>query len=328
MRTVSEPTHDRDNAPEVRDVVTTFDARPVNLEKVAAAMKRPCALALLLAMFAAGCQAAGDPFDPGSLESPTPPVTTQPDSTPTARADGAADCRLPDGERNGLLAAVNVKRYADYDRVVFQFDQPQAPNAYIQYVDRVTEDPSDRPVPLLGKAFVNIAFHGARLDTSPVESDPRKARRYTGPTRLTPRYPDLQELAVSGDFEAVLSFGLGLSKVARLSESIPVNLGCLILDVWRTPPDTLLWPMTSVAQAQVVQRAAEEGHQPWTLNAEQVVASYVRDVLRWPEATVKRLDEHVFQADATTRLAIITVTQPLGRPGTVWAVAGVVRSKI
>jgi hypothetical protein len=235
---------------------------------------------------------------------------------------------VPDEEPAGLLAAIRTEQHADHDRVVFQFDGRQAPNAYIKYVDRVTRDPSDQPVPLLGNAFVNIAFLDARLDTSPIEHDPNQARRYAGPTRLTPRYPLLLELAVSGDFEAVLSFGLGLSDMAGLSVSIPEDLGCVILDVWRASPSTLLWPMTSVAQAREMQQATKDGHQPWTLSAQQVATSYTHHLLGWPQASIERLAEHVFQATAGAQVAIITLTQPLGRPGTVWAVASVVQSKI
>jgi hypothetical protein len=227
-----------------------------------------------------------------------------------------------------LLVAIRTEQHADHDRVVFQFDGRQAPDAVIKYVDGVTADPSDKPVALLGNAHVNVVFPGARLDTSPIEDDPSQARRYDGPTRLTPRYPLLQELAVSGDFEAVLSFGLGLSDVAGLSTSIPENRGCVILDVWRTSPNTLLWPMTSVAQARDVQQATKDGHQPWALDAQQVATSYTQHVLGWPQASVNRLAGHVFQADAGAQVAIITLTQPLGRPDTVWAVASVIRSKI
>ncbi len=104
----------------------------------------------------------------------------------------------------------------------------------IRYASRITEDPSDRPVPLLGEVFAAVVFDGGRLDTAPVESDPTKVVRYAGPTRLTPRYTILQELAVSGDYESVLSFGLGLSAVARLEKSATAGTGSMILDLWMT----------------------------------------------------------------------------------------------
>jgi hypothetical protein len=290
-------------------------------------MKRRYALALLLAFLAAGCRATAQPAA-SDVQPSTPPATTAaPAAGPAAQVTDATRCAVPDGQPHGLLAAIRTEQHPDHDRVVFQFDQPQAPVAHIKYVDQVTADPSDRPVPLLGSAFVNIAFLGARLDTSPVANDPAEVRRYAGPTRLTPRHPILQELAVSGDFEAVLSFGLGLSRVARLSTTIPKNLGCLVLDLWRSPPDTLLWPITSMAQAQTVQRATQQGHQPWTLNAELVATLYTHEVLGWPQASIKRLGERMFQAEAGAQLAIISLTQPLGRPDTVWTVASVLQSK-
>jgi len=140
----------------------------------------------------------------------------------------------PDDGPPGVLAAISTQRFPDHDRVVFQFHGATPPEVTIRYASRITEDPSDQPVPLVGEAFVAVVFRGARLDTAAVESDPSKVVRYAGPTRLTPRYPVLQELAVSGDFEAVLSFGLGLSAVARLDTSAPAGSGSVILDLWMT----------------------------------------------------------------------------------------------
>ena len=301
-------------------------------------IKRLSTLAALLVLFLGGCRGGAHPAGPPPSEPPSSPTmaarpratsaaptVTRATAMPAARNSGA--CPAPGGQRQGLLTAIRTEQQADHDRIVFQFDGPRAPSARIKYVDRVTADPSDEPVPLVGAAFVNVAFLDARLTTAPIEDDPSRARRYTGPTRLTPRYNLLQELAVSGDFEAVLSVGLGLSRVAGLSVSIPDGGGCVILDVWRGAPEVLLWPVTSVAQARAVQQATKDGHQPWTLSAEQVAISYTHHVMGWRQARIDRLDDHVFQATAGAQVAVITLTQPLGRPDTVWAVASVVRSK-
>jgi hypothetical protein len=101
----------------------------------------------------------------------------------------------------------------------------------LTYVDRITEDPSDRPVPLLGELLLAVTFQGGRLDTASIEMDLAKVVRYEGPNRLTPRLPIVQEMAVSGDFEAVLSFGLGLSEQAELRTAAPAGQGCVILDL-------------------------------------------------------------------------------------------------
>ncbi len=114
----------------------------------------------------------------------------------------------------GLLVAIRTARHDGFDRLVFEFGGEKPPEPHHEYVDAVTHDPSDRPVPLMGKAFVNISMQGAMLDTIAQEPDPSKAKRYTGPTRIAPDLPLLREVAVSGDFEAVLSFGVGLSRRA------------------------------------------------------------------------------------------------------------------
>jgi hypothetical protein len=194
-------------------------------------MRRVVVLAAIVAIPAvlAGCGAAAAGQ---ATSTPRPAATTTVETpSPPATASTTAPCRADDGP-DGILRELTVQHLADRDRVVFQFHgngTVRAPR--ITYVDKVTEDPSDRPVPLLGKAFLNVAFHDARLDTAPIESDPDKVVRYDGPTRLTPRFPLLRELAVSGDFEAVLSFGLGVARRAAIHTTAPRGQACLILDL-------------------------------------------------------------------------------------------------
>jgi hypothetical protein len=287
-------------------------------------MSRACALLALILVLVAGCRPAGSPSAQPSpsapptapASSPTPPGVAGPHDTPPP-------VNLTDAPA-GLLLSLHTEHHADHDRVVFQFSGRQVPDPSIQYVDRVTADPSDRPVPLAGTAYVRIAFHGGRLDTGPVEPDPAKARRYPGPTHLTPDYPLLRELNLVGDYEAVLSFALGLSAVAGLSTT--TSGGTLALDLWRTAPATMLWPITSLAQAREVQDATRAGHQPWTLDASEVASHYVASVLH-RTAQLRQLRANVFQAVGAdhTLVAVITLSQPLGQPGTVWTVASVVR---
>jgi hypothetical protein len=287
-------------------------------------------LALSAVLLASGCAGTAEhtikalPHPPVSPVAAAPPLGDPPTPAP-ATPSAAVDDTGPTGEGPpGLLAAISTRQDGDHDEVVFQFYGRQVPTAVIRYVDEVTVDPSDKPVTLIGRAFVNVAFHGARLDTAPIESDPSRARRYSGPSRLTPRYALLQELAISGDFEAVLSFGIGLAGPSGLSTS--ATAGRLVLRIWRTAPETLLWPVTSIAQARDVQSATENGHQPWVLSAQMVATSYVEHVLGWPEPIVQRLAENVYQATAGTRFAVITLSQPLSRQGTLWAVVCVVAS--
>jgi hypothetical protein len=292
-------------------------------------MKRLATFAAVLVLFAAGCRSLDQPGGQGGGAGSAAPATaaatgsTGPAAAGATTGAPATGPSFPDDGPAGLLAAVRTERYPDHDRVVFQFHGRSTPAAAVGYRDRITTDPADLPVPLAGAKFLHVAFHGARLDTAPVVSDPAQAERYTGPTRFTPGYPVLRELATAGDFEAVLSFGLGLSTVAGLSSSSAP--GVFTLDLWATAPTSLAWPVNSVSQAEELQRETESGHQPWTLVAGQVADQYVRQVLGWgggAESTA--IGPQVYQFTAGTRLAVVTVRQPLGRPGTVWVVASTV----
>lgn len=150
---------------------------------------------------------------------------------------------------------------------------------------------------------------------------------YSGPQRLTPRYPIMQQLAVAGDFEAVLSFGLGLSSVAGISTSAPPGTGSLILDLWRTAPPNLIWPSASLGSVRDFQHLAENGNHTWMLNARDVASLYTQNVLGWPRGDVRAVGEHVYQVDGNPGFSVtVTLAQPLGRSHTVWTVASVVDS--
>jgi hypothetical protein len=174
-----------------------------------------------MALLLAGC---------GTGAQPVP--DRAPSNEPAATASAVADPWVPDDGPGGVLAAIYTQPFADHDRVVFHFHGRQAPNVTLAYADEIHADPSDRPVALLGTAFIRVVFHGGRLDTAPMENDPAKVVRYSGPTTLTPRYQTLQQLCVAGDFEAVLSFGLGLSATAEIRTSMPEGQGSVIIDLW------------------------------------------------------------------------------------------------
>lgn len=207
-------------------------------------MKRTTTITALALLLLGGCSGnvgsgeANPPADPAisavaapAAETPVPTAPATPSAAPQVHP--AADpCDSDDGPP-GVLAALSTGSLADRDRVVVQFHGHAAPDVTATYVDRITEDPSDRPVPLRGSTFLSVVFDGGRLDTAAIELDPSKVVRYDGPTRLTPRYPILQELAVSGDFEAVLSFGLGLSHRSTVRTTSPQGRGCVIIDLMR-----------------------------------------------------------------------------------------------
>jgi len=289
-------------------------------------MKRLATLTVVLVLFAGGCRSLDPATGPGAAGGP--PVRhadrDRPTTGPTvAGSPTPARASFPDDGPAGLLARSapsGTPTTTAWSSSSTAGPRPRPPSGYR---DRITTDPADLPVPLAGAKFVYLALHGARLDTAPVVSDSAQARKYTGLTRFTPGYPVLREMATAGDFEGVLSFGLGLSTVAGLSSTSGPGV---FTSTCGTPRRTA-WcgRVTSVSQAEDLQRGAESGHQPWTLVAAQVAGQYVQQVLGWGSgAQSSTIGPQVYQFTAGTRLAVVTVRQPLGRTGTVWAVASVV----
>lgn len=131
----------------------------------------------------------------------------------------------------GLFVEMRAASHPGYERLVFEFGGDKPPPHRIQNVDEVRQDPTDKLISLQGKRFLVVVFDGAVLDTARWENDPGKSRRYTGPERITPGLPLLKEVAISGDFEAVLSFGIGLSGEARMEVQELSSPARLVIDI-------------------------------------------------------------------------------------------------
>ncbi len=128
------------------------------------------------------------------------------------------------------MRVVRAGRNAGYDRVVFEFSG-LAPAYQVTYVDGVREDPSDRPVSLDGDAFLLVVMPGGTLDTTSQVTDPTTARSYTGPRRIRPNLDAVEEIAAAGDFEGVLSFGIGIDERAPFRVLRLTGPGRIVVDV-------------------------------------------------------------------------------------------------
>jgi hypothetical protein len=138
---------------------------------------------------------------------PTPPPSAEPVS-----------CAPQTGGEDGVymhLTDVRVGAHNGFDRVVFQFEEPNpnpAGNGGIPYFQiktakpPFTEDPSDLPIDVEGDAFARIIFQGA----SGYDFDGNAT--YDGPRRLTPGFGTLAQVVEGGDFEATMTWILGLSR--------------------------------------------------------------------------------------------------------------------
>jgi hypothetical protein len=144
--------------------------------------------------FAASTPPASTPASGGSSPATSPSTPAASSATPPASWSCAA--------AGSYLTAVRVGQHADFDRVVFQFSGG-VPVYRTEAVRTVYSDPKGTPVRLAGQQSLRVVFRASAWCQQPVR------RTYTGPPVLTPFYPRLLVVSAAGDFERVLSFGIG-----------------------------------------------------------------------------------------------------------------------
>jgi hypothetical protein len=187
------------------------------------------------AVLVAGCGSDGGAREAGPV--PTPPAATAPASTettppttpetvptetvsppPPTTEPAPQTCAPETGGEDGVymnLTDVRVGAHNGFDRVVFEFEEPDPnpagnggiPHFQIRTVKPpFTEDPSDLPIEVEGDAFARIIFQGA----SGFDFDGNAT--YGGSRRLTPGFGTLAQVVEGGDFEATMTWILGLSR--------------------------------------------------------------------------------------------------------------------
>jgi hypothetical protein len=119
-----------------------------------------------------------------------PPFTTE------RKSAGAA------GDQAELFA-IAVGCHATFDRFVIR-GRFGTPGYVVRYARRIVEDGSGRPVRLRGKKRIHVVIRRARAHT--------EAGARLLPPVLTPLCPNLRQVKDAGDFEGVVSFGLGLRR--------------------------------------------------------------------------------------------------------------------
>ena len=159
-----------------------------------------------------GSDKSSAPTGANSLPSPTPTTTDGAggidplEGAGTTPVEGAAN-----GSDSALLDRLAVGRHEGYDRVVFQFKNV-LPGYKVWYTtEPLKEDGSGNPVDVKGAAVVVVRMEPASgFDLNTGEG----VMTYKGPRRIDGSAAGtsvVQELVRTGDFEAVLSWAIGLS---------------------------------------------------------------------------------------------------------------------
>jgi hypothetical protein len=113
-----------------------------------------------------------------------PPFTTAPKTS----AGSGGQTALP---------SVSAACHSTFDRFVIRAASG-TPGYDVRYVRRIVADPSGNPVSLRGTKRIRVVIHGAR--------------GHTLPAVVTPLCSNLRQVKKVGDFEGVVSFGLGLRR--------------------------------------------------------------------------------------------------------------------
>jgi hypothetical protein len=121
------------------------------------------------------------------------------------------------------LVDVRAGRHPGFDRVVFEF-RGGLPSHRVRHVDRLVQDGSGNQVQVAGAADLEVVFQDAIAHDG-------NGQPTVGPRRFSPRFPVLEEVALVGDFEGVVSYGLGLDHRVPFKTSTLSNPSRLVVDL-------------------------------------------------------------------------------------------------
>ncbi|HET9720351.1 MAG TPA: hypothetical protein VFP55_09765 [Solirubrobacteraceae bacterium] len=113
------------------------------------------------------------------------------------------------------LVAVRASHRAGYDRVVFDFAGGLPTRRNVRYVGHLIADPLGRRIRIAGRAILEASFFPATAQSATGHS--------TAPARVAFALPSLMSAVRAGDFEAVLSYGLGLARRTSFHVFTPSN---------------------------------------------------------------------------------------------------------
>ena len=121
------------------------------------------------------------------------------------------------------LVDVRAGRHPGFDRVVFEF-RGGVPEHRVGHVDRLVQDGSGHPVAVAGAADLEVVFQGVNAHDD--DGTPTVAR-----PRFSPGLAAVREVAQVGDFEAVVSYGIGVDRRRPVTVSTLSGPPRLVVDV-------------------------------------------------------------------------------------------------
>jgi hypothetical protein len=115
----------------------------------------------------------------------------------------AAKTSAPSGAQAELSAAA-AGCHPGYDRFVLRARSGGKPGYDVRYVSRIVSDGSGNPISIQGSRFLRVIVRNARGHTS--------GGTNLLPGAITPGCSNLRQVKKAGDFEGVVTYGLGLRR--------------------------------------------------------------------------------------------------------------------
>lgn len=122
------------------------------------------------------------------------------------------------------LVTVRAASHAGFDRVVWQFKGGLPATRLTEFVPTLLGDASGLPIRIAGDAILQVTMFDA------VAHDPNTGTP-TAPARLVVGLPNVIEVVRSGDFEAHVTYGVGLAKRQAFRLFTLTNPSRVVLDV-------------------------------------------------------------------------------------------------
>jgi len=207
-----------------------FLTRPRYARRIGRRLVLACALLAVAGCGGSSSTSESEPPAAGTT-TVTAPTTTADQADPLAGASTSIVVAPSTAKATALLERVAVGHHEGYDRVVFQFRDEGLPGYRIQYVEPpLKEDGSGDPVDIAGNAFVVVRMEPASgFDLNTGEGD----LVYKGPKRLEGSSAGatvVKEVVRTGDFEAVLSWAVGLDSKVPFRVTTATSPSRLIVD--------------------------------------------------------------------------------------------------
>ena len=127
------------------------------------------------------------------------------------------------GPTVSVLNSIRAAHHPSYDRIVFAFSGPIPLQRKVRYVTRLVADPSGRQLPVAGGAILQLRLSSAVAHTT------TGAATVSSPIAFA--LPNVMTVVRAGDFEAVLSFGIGLAQRASFHVWTLTRPSRVVIDV-------------------------------------------------------------------------------------------------